>query len=191
MITMVIFFISDQSLMERNNKENILVIGGTGMLLDACKYFAQSNNVYVVSRHELDTAYENIFHIKADYTKPDEFLKIIADTFKNKNFPGKMIIWVHSSGDDALDLLLNYVISNYPDTKFFHIKGSGNFNPSNAGKIILQNINYFEIILGFILSNDASRWLTNEEISTGVVEAVGKEEKSFTIGVTEPWEMHP
>ena len=191
MIITATFFISDQSLMERNNKENILVIGGTGMLLDACKHFAQSNNVYVVSRHELDTAYENIFHIKADYTKPEEFLKIITESFKNKKFPEKIIVWIHSTGDDTIDLLFKYIISNHPHIKVFHIKGSGNFNPSNARKIILQNINYFEIILGFILRNDASRWLTNEEISAGVIEAVNIERESFTIGVTEPWEMHP
>src|SRR5437868_883547 len=128
------------------------------MLFDACMHFAQSSNVYVVSRNDLDTDYENIFHIKADYSKPEEFLKIITDTFNDKKFPEKIIIWMHSTGDDALELILNYIIQNHPQTKMFHIKGSGNFNPSKAGKIIISNINYFEIILGFILRNDTSRW---------------------------------
>lgn len=161
------------------------------MLWSACKHFAQSADVYVVSRNELDTYFENIFHIKADYTKPEEFLKIIKDNFKNKDFPERIVLWIHSTGDEAVSLLLNYIISNHPKTKIFHIKGSGNFNPSKAGNIIISNVNYFEIILGFILRNDTSRWLTNEEISSGVVEAIESEKKNFTIGIAEPWELHP
>ncbi len=177
--------------MNKIPKEKILVIGGTGMLWNACKHFSQSTNVYVVSRNEFDTSYDSIFHIKADYTKPEEFLNKIKDNFKNKIFPERIALWIHSTGDEAVNLLLVYIVSTHPKSKIFHIKGSGNFNPSKAGKIIISNINYFEIILGFILRNDISRWLTNKEISSGVVDAVESERKSFTIGVTEPWEKHP
>ncbi|CAN5447403.1 short-chain dehydrogenase [soil metagenome] len=177
--------------MTKINTDDTLVIGGTGMLLDACKHFAHSEIVYVVSRNELSSDYKNIFHIKADYTNPDEFLKAIKECFKNRVFPQRVILWIHSTGDEAVYLLLNFIFLTHPKTKIFHIKGNGNFNPSKAGKIIVSNINYFEIILGFTLRNDSSRWLTNEEISAGVIEAVKSEKKSFTIGVTEPWDKHP
>ena len=161
------------------------------MLWEACKHFALENNVYAASRNSINLNEENIFHIKADYTRTDEFTKIILNAFEKKEFPSKIIIWMHASGDESLNVLLDHVITNRPDTKIFHIKGSGNFNPSKVAEIIISSINYFEIFLGFILGNGTSRWLTHEEISKGVIEAVEKEFKTYTIGVTEPWEKHP
>ena len=36
-----------------------------------------------------------------------------------------------------------------------------------------------------------SRWLTDEEISSGVLKAIEEDKERFVIGVTEPWSKKP
>lgn len=50
---------------------------------------------------------------------------------------------------------------------------------------------YREVMLGFVPLGTGSRWLTNEEISDGVIDAVGTDGERSIVGVVEPWELRP
>ncbi|MBK7159886.1 MAG: hypothetical protein IPH77_15465 [Ignavibacteria bacterium] len=54
-----------------------------------------------------------------------------------------------------------------------------------------KNINYKKILLGFVIEDEKSRWLTNTEISNGVIDALKKDEDTFIVGKVEPWEKRP
>lgn len=43
-----------------------------------------------------------------------------------------------------------------------------------------------KIILGFIVEGKTSRWLTNDEISSGVIDAVKKDSLEYIIGTLTP-----
>jgi hypothetical protein len=45
--------------------------------------------------------------------------------------------------------------------------------------------------LGFIIENGHSRWLTHEEISAGVIQAICTKKPVTQVGLLEPWEMRP
>ncbi|WP_244527775.1 hypothetical protein [Virgibacillus chiguensis] len=50
---------------------------------------------------------------------------------------------------------------------------------------------YYQIRLGFVIEEDQSRWLTNKEISDGVIKAIKNKNRITTIGQLEPWEKRP
>jgi len=55
----------------------------------------------------------------------------------------------------------------------------------------LECIAYREIMLGFHIEGNTSRWNTNEEIQAGVINAVENDLLESIIGVLTPWEMNP
>jgi hypothetical protein len=50
---------------------------------------------------------------------------------------------------------------------------------------------YSQVILGFVLDGNSSRWLTNDEISAGVIKAIEQPEEISIVGSIEPWERRP
>ena len=52
-------------------------------------------------------------------------------------------------------------------------------------------LHYRRVILGFVVEGGKSRWLTHEEISGGVIEAVQKDAERYIVGTVEPWSMRP
>lgn len=41
------------------------------------------------------------------------------------------------------------------------------------------------------MESNRSRWLTNKEISDGVIEAINNKNKIHTVGQIEPWDKRP
>ena len=50
---------------------------------------------------------------------------------------------------------------------------------------------YRQVLLGFVPEGDGARWLTNDEISAGVLAAIDEDTALFRIGVTRPWSLRP
>jgi len=48
-----------------------------------------------------------------------------------------------------------------------------------------------QVVLGFKLEAGGSRWLTNAEISDGVLEAVRTDRAYTIVGQAEPWSARP
>jgi hypothetical protein len=50
---------------------------------------------------------------------------------------------------------------------------------------------YTEVVLGFVEGGSGSRWLSHDEISAGVVNAVVEEGGRHIVGVVDPWSARP
>ena len=80
---------------------------------------------------------------------------------------------------------------------YFHVLGSSAANPScddsqrSERFNTLANISYHEIILGFVIKADGSRWLTHEEICQGILTAIDQQASRFIVGTVEPWSARP
>ena len=80
---------------------------------------------------------------------------------------------------------------------FFHVLGSAAADPARpdpgrrARFEALPGLAYREVILGFVSEGGRSRWLTDEEISRGVLEAVAAGRPRAVVGVVEPWSARP
>ena len=71
---------------------------------------------------------------------------------------------------------------------FFQVIGSSGGSPHGRAKALrsqveaLRCVSYFQVVLGFKRGARASRWLTNDEISEGVLEAVRRREACHIVG---------
>ncbi|HWB20289.1 MAG TPA: hypothetical protein VG711_08325 [Phycisphaerales bacterium] len=80
---------------------------------------------------------------------------------------------------------------------FLHLLGSSTSNPLQAVSPIsrelesLPHIHYRRAILGYKHENGDSRWLTNSEISEGVLAAIHSTDQTSIIGKLEPWSARP
>ncbi len=107
------------------------------------------------------------------------------------------ICWIHSTVPDAPYIIAETVNSYGLKFKYFHILDSDYANPFKENKNIekdfekYKNIIYKKIILGYVIENNNSRWLTNIEISNGIIDAVTYENDVYIVGSVEPWERRP
>ena len=130
-----------------------------------------------------------------DYTNSDLFIEKIKQKIKENGAFDVAISWIHSSANISLFRLIKTLSDIRKDAIFYHLKGSSYYRAQMLNSSGIDNdkyeLNYREIYLGFKLENNISRWLTHDEISSGVIEAVESESKLTVVGVLEPWELRP
>lgn len=179
-----------------------LVIGGTGMLSAASLWLAdRSGKVSIIARNEakmrslLTKANPNasITPLLIDY-KDSAALKATIRACIRTNGPIDLAIaWIHSDSNNALDIISQEIEQESPSWKLYHILGSSsNLNQFKEAAVkSFPYCQYRQIQLGFILDKDDSRWLTNQEISEGVMDAVAYDREVKVIGTLEPWDKRP
>lgn len=177
--------------------KHYLVIGGTGMLQAAVlAWNSEGHEVTVVARtaeklqelSKLAACPERLRTIQADYHQLEGFQKKLEDI----PAPDIIVSWIHRSGNNATEALCRLYGRLSDRVEFFHIKGSSAHEPQqNYTPNYSDTIGYHEIILGFQLTGNASRWLTNEEIADGVREAVKLQQHRYIVGTVEPWSARP
>lgn len=176
------------------------------MLKDVTLYFTMhAFTVSVIARNQsgLDKLISSksesgfIVPLKADYSDSAALTDKILSAINEYGEFETVISWIHSYAESAHELIAGIIGKGSTLCRYFHVKGSGSFNPAfindNVEQTVLQykNISYRKIILGFVRENHKSRWLTNTEISNGVIDAVNYDKETFTVGTTEPWEFRP
>lgn len=184
-----------------------LVIGGTGMLRGAavnlCKTF-KTVSVTGRNKHRLYSLQRESEHLKGntipiivDYTSEKELLFSIEEAVKNYGNISLVVSWIHSTAPRVAFKIAELISSYGQEFRFFDILGCEYKNPAanntEREKIFRQVpfIKYRKIILGFIRENEISRWLTNEEISSGTTKAIENDSEEYVIGTVTPWELHP
>jgi hypothetical protein len=172
----------------------ILIIGGTGMLREATEYFISNN--YSVSVLGQDKGKLNYFTekfpdktislISQDYNDSGSLINLIEADIKLHGSFDIIISWIHSKASDSVRQLFDTLSKYNSKTRFYHVKGSVNYTPNNSDKL-----DYREILLGFVIENNSSRWLTNHEISEGVINTVVSDKKKSIVGQIEPEDLRP
>ncbi|MDQ0205709.1 Rossmann-fold NAD(P)-binding domain-containing protein [Alkalicoccobacillus murimartini] len=182
---------------------HVLILGGTGMLLKATKWLdekADSTVVYGRQIHkdpwllqrsnqddgfifsELD--YKDIGHLKAS----------IREAISANGPVDYVVAWIHGTEPNALHTILAELnMLQNEQYRLFHIKGSASKDPKGIqNKMnIPENCLYRDVILGFCIEGQQSRWLTHAEISAGVIEAIEFDAQTKVIGTVTPWERKP
>jgi hypothetical protein len=180
-----------------------LVIGGSGMLSEASLGLTRSfRTVSVVARtssrlFELQNTNSRIVPIAVDYRSTDKLLTEIRHSVTAHGEIGLVVCWVHDIAP-RVPRLVAEVLNGYDIAlEFYHILGSSHSRPTAANVELknsfrdLSNINYNQIILGFVLQNESSRWLTNQEISSGVLRSIESGIANSVVGTVEPWDRRP
>lgn len=107
------------------------------------------------------------------------------------------VCWIHSTAPDALEQIAGVIEASSVRCRLFHVRGRATANPAEKAKQLpawlasCPHIQYRQVILGFVVEPWGSRWLTHEEISGGVLEAVESDVLFHIVGTVEPWSMRP
>ena len=105
-----------------------------------------------------------------------------------------VVAWIHSEvAPRALQIIIDKTNKQaITKWKLFHVLGSS----SNLDEIARRletpvQCEYHQVQLGFVLENNTSRWLTNDEISNGVIEAISTNKDRYIVGTLTPWNKRP
>ncbi|OZU89649.1 short-chain dehydrogenase [Virgibacillus indicus] len=181
--------------------KHALVVGGTGMLSGVSLWLLESGfHVSIIARNaermeslvERSSFREHITPILVDYRNDTELKEKVNIAMNQLGNIDMVIAWIHSNSERALQLITKEVSYQSTEWELFHILGSS----SELGEIKKEvhaapSYSYYQIQLGYVDEESNSRWLTNKEISDGVIEAIIKKDSVHIIGQIEPWEKRP
>lgn len=179
-----------------------LVIGGTGMLSETSLWLVSKGyHVSVIGRNpnRMEKLIEKSLDkslftpVLVDYSD-DNLLKKKLRYINEQNGEINLIIaWIHSYAKSALDIILREISNcNKVEWRLFHVLGSRMNLSDIKGELNIPPLcRYCQVQLGFIIEGENSRWLTNKEISQGVIESIKNDTLINIVGNIEPWEKRP
>ncbi len=159
-----------------------LVIGGTGMLKTATETLATKYDVVGVvgrSSSRLSViATDTVIPLQVDYSNskaPQTCLNKHTDKYGRADL---IVSWIHATSPDA-----TLVVADYGKGDFYEVTGSPDsvnhsLSFTHEPEITAKGLTYHRVTLGSI----NGRWLTNQEISQGVLEAVEERNPEFVVG---------
>ena len=193
-----------------NNRcaSHAFVIGGTGMLRQVSLTLAKRGyNVSVLARNpkRLSAMKEaaagfsgKIETFSLDYRDGEALRKSLQDAVKQFGPIELVVAWIHGIAPQAPQIVGKYVSTRQNQTcRFFHVLGSASSDPSRSDNQRraqfegLDHLLYREVVLGFVKAKEYSRWLTHEEISAGVLEAIDQDQPRWIVGTVQPWSARP
>jgi hypothetical protein len=171
-----------------------LVLGGSGMLAGCCRALLDvSDKVSVIARDErrIRAIAPAIHPVLCDYKDEDTFAAALAAL----DPPDLAVAWIHGRHPELRRAAAERI---KPGGRFVQVLGSAHGDPSHPERLAEMAmaaeglpIAYQAVVLGFVVENDGSRWLTNDEISSGVFAAIQSGAPLSIIGTVEPWTARP
>ncbi|QRG69449.1 short-chain dehydrogenase [Brevibacillus choshinensis] len=176
-----------------------LVVGGSGMLADATIWLAREGyHVSVVGRDRgrlervaNDSSTPDRFTLlDLDYQDSTALLQAMARLQSDRGEMDLVVAWIHQTAPEALSIIQRAFSGQEKAWRLYHVCGSRAWiDPPTVQEV--PSCLYRRIILGFVPGEPASRWLTNDEIAGGVVQAIKADRPQSIVGSVEPWEKRP
>lgn len=180
--------------------KHALIIGGTGMLTHVAEWLSGEGYKVSVAGRTLEKftaafgskqeAERNIAFIQTDYYNTDTFAGRIQEAIRERGSVNLCICWMRSDAEESFEWLKSWLAKSENPVQLYEVKGS---HASREG-FKSEQINILKwnrIILGFRMEKGRSRWLTDKEISEGVMNAVKKGKELYITGDVEPWDQRP
>jgi hypothetical protein len=180
-----------------------LVVGGTGMLAPVSMELARRGySTTVIARSsgplgEMAAASGGrIFPLQVDYHDAKTLEAGLRRAIDARGSLSLVIAWIHGSATQAPTAVARIAAEGGP-VRYLHVLGSAADDPSLPDQQrrtefeAIHGVTYEEVILGFIRAHGVSRWLTDDEISDGVLAAIDDPAPRRIVGVTRPWSARP
>ena len=170
---------------------HILVVGGTGMLSGLVEALAgDGGRLSLFSRHASRFGRVGVAGHDVDYYDEAAF----GAALDAAGPIDLAVTWFHTLKIAAPRRLAERVRG-----RLFQVLGSATGDPSRPDRLLtaaavadgLPNCALRQVILGFQVEGGRSRWLTDAEISAGVLEAVRTDAILSVVGRVEPWSAKP
>lgn len=173
-------------------RTHALVVGGSGMLAGLCRALAADGwLVTVVGRDIGKLARTTADHarltpLSVDYQDIRAFTANLEEATKARGPINLAVCWVRSWAPQALLAAARIVAQ---DGRFFHIQGTLASNEPTSAIDALRGcdqLRYRQVQLGAVADSHSHRWLTDDEISSGVYAAVVADRPFHLVGTTDP-----
>ena len=121
-----------------------------------------------------------------DWSRPDEYLERIEKHLRAVGRPDLVVAWIHSD-HLALDLVGRLEAAG-AECDVFHVVGSAHDDPLRLADTLraevgpLAAVRYHQVVLGARRVARGRRWLSDEEITDGVLDAVARGAATSVIG---------
>lgn len=181
--------------------KHALVVGGTGMLSKVSLWLLDNGyHISIIARNpermkqiiEKTSLNSHVTQLLVDYRDSDKLKEKVNATIKQNGNIDIVVAWIHSIAPDALKIIVQEISIRKYRWELFHILGSSSdLNEIKREVKIPKGCLYYQLQLGFVIEDSGSRWLTNKEISEGVIKAIKERNKILTIGQIDPWDEHP
>ncbi|AGT31286.1 short-chain dehydrogenase [Geobacillus subterraneus] len=169
-----------------------LVIGGTGMLADVSLWLVREGyDVSVIARRYgrmkqlIDRAGQmaSINPLLVDYRDQEALCSLISRAVQKNGTFALIIAWVHTDGNQALSTVIKKNSGHPGPWRLFHVLGS-RADPAEAKSELCLPVAclYRQVQLGFVVEEYGSRWLTHQEISGGVIDAIRRDAPFHLVG---------
>ena len=132
--------------------------------------------------------------IDCDYHDEAAFARALEAAVARNGPVELAIAWFHTLKIAAPRLLAREVRG-----RMFQVLGSATADPARPHRLAaaaavaegLPECQLRQVVLGFRVGDGGSRWLTNTEISGGVLDAVRADRSLSIVGQVEPWSARP
>jgi len=176
-----------------------LVVGASGMLTEVARWLAeQGYQVTVVGRDRArlervrdSSRYPHLFMLlPLDYEQTNQLREALEQLMAEQEHIELVVAWIHSTAPEAISIIQQVFSRPKKKWSLYHVCGSRAWKQPPLVQEV-TGCSYHCIILGFVCEEKNSRWLTNEEITQGVISAIQSKEPQTIVGSVEPWEKRP
>lgn len=123
--------------------------------------------------------------------------RAVMEAIEIHGMPKLVLAWAHSVG--PVMKLAEYLSNSENVVRFHHVLGSRVSDPSRNNPLkriklgfdALPGIQWHAVRLGYVLEHGRSRWLSNDEISSGTLQAVRLKSPIYSVGQIAPWKLRP
>ena len=184
-------------------RPHVLVVGGTGMLRRvSMKLASRGHATSVIARTKTDladmaAANPLIKPVPVDYKDGPALEAALRKTIADHGPLALVVAWIHESAPDAPLTVARLAAEGTTWLRYLHVLSSTADDPSQPQPDrrqafeAIHGVRYEEIVLGFVVGKDDSRWLTDAEISEGVLAAIDRPKPRSVVGTTRPWSARP
>jgi len=178
--------------------KHVLVVGGTGMLRAATLGLAiRADYVSVLARGETRLAdlAEAAAHLPgavmpwvADYRNDPSLATTVTSAQEAFGPVDAVVAWINSDAENAPVLVARLIGANGRTFRWFDVAGSG--DPDSAERAdarrdelgAVTKLLYHRIVLGRMRDGNGFRWLTHDEVSRGVLDAIDAARPEALVG---------
>ena len=178
---------------------HILVVGGTGMLAGLVEALAgDGGRLSLVSRRASAAGLPGRA-FDADYHDEAAFTAALDAAVAGQGPIDLAVAWFHTLRIAAPRRLAERVGTPAAPGRLVQVLGSATADPARPDRLRtaaavaegLPHCRLAQVVLGFRLEAQGARWLTEAEISAGVLRAVREDLPFSVVGQVEPWSARP
>jgi len=174
--------------------ERVLIVGGSGMLAGLGRALCErAERVSILARNEkrIRAVSDAVEPLVCDYNDG----VALAEALSLIEAPDLVVAWIHGRAPQSRRAFAECLSA---EGRFVQVLGSALGDTAHPERLAEMAkaadglpIDYQAVVLGFVVENGQSRWLSNDEISAGVLSAIDSEKAVSIVGTVEPWSAKP